>query len=330
MDTKELLARRLIAQALAPTDARPAPTTLAEAARYMVATQGQNYAGGLTGLAIRAGQDAAPTGKNTSELDAAMADYEVIRTWSQRGTLHFLHRDDLWVALLCGHRSVAGNIDRLATASGITTDEYHSIQQATFDACPQLTDRASLRSVTAHLPQSSAVTSHHLRRLGASGQIIQGPKAGQHDTFIQTKVALPQELEQAQQRNKADATTELAQRYFSTRGPATIEDFCWWSSLPKGTSLKAIEQLAADGKLLRTDIGNQPHYMAPWQADVTGKELTAARRLTFHLPPFDEYFIAYKNRDALFAPGVDPLTVMTKNGISWPFTVAGGAITGRA
>lgn len=330
MDTKELLARRLIAQALAPTTARPAPTTLAEAARYMVATQGQNYAGGLTGLAIRSGKKVAPTGKNTSTLDTAMADFEIIRTWSQRGTLHYLHREDLWVALMCGPRSVTGSNQRLAKSFGIAPEDYEASLEATLTACTQLTDRASLRQLTAHLPQSSLVTSHHLRRAGASGLLLQGAKAGQHDTFIHTQTALPNQVTAAAERTEADKTRELVERYFCTRGPATIEDFCWWSSLPKGTATQTATALTDSGNLQEVDIKGTPHYMAPWQTDVTGNELTGARRRKYKLPPFDEYFIAYKNRSSLFASGTDPHTVMTKNGIGWPFTVTGGTITGRA
>ncbi len=73
-----------------------------------------------------------------------------------------------------------------------------------------------------------------------------------------------------------------------------------------------------------------PILYGAWQKDVTAEELTAARDLELQLPAFDEFFIAYKDRSHLFAQGIDPLTIMSKNGISWPFYVRGGLIAGRA
>ncbi|MFC6353898.1 DNA glycosylase AlkZ-like family protein [Rothia nasimurium] len=235
MHPNHLLARRLIAQALAPASARPTtPTTITDAAHYMIATQGQNYAGGLTALAIRAGHPEKPLTTNTSHLDTALADYELVRTWSQ------------------------------------------------------------------------------------------------HDTFVAAEVAIPRQVADAAARTPAEKTRELTARYFSTRGPATIEDFCWWSTLPKTVATRTADALVAAGELTGFTLDGATYYMGSWQRDATPQELDHALSLTYHLPAFDEYFIAYKNRTHLFAPGVDPHTVMTKNGIGWPFTVEGGLITGRA
>ncbi|WP_237242981.1 DNA glycosylase AlkZ-like family protein [Rothia nasimurium] len=222
MHPKHLLARRLIAQTLAPASARPTtPTTITDAAHYMIATQGQNYAGGLTALAIRAGHPEKPL-------------------------------------------------------------------------------------------------------------IIQTCRTGQHDTFVAAEVAIPRQVADAAVRTPAEKTRELTARYFSTRGPASIEDFYWWSTLPKTIATRTADALVAAGELTGFTLDGTTYYMGSWQKDVSPQELEHALSLTYHLPAFDEYFIAYKNRTHLFAPGVDPHTVMTKNGIGWPFAVEGGLMTGRA
>lgn len=127
-----------------------------------------------------------------------------------------------------------------------------------------------------------------------------------------------------------DKAQELTLRYFSTRGPATIDDFCWWSTLPKGVANKQVQSLIEAGELIRLTVEGTDYFMGSWQLEVTPQELDHALEQDLHLPAFDEYFISYKNREHLFAPGVDPYTVMTKNGISWPFLVENGLITGRS
>lgn len=331
MHTNELTARRLIAQALAPAAARPTtPTTLAEAARYMVATQGQNYAGGLTALAIRAGQDEKPLTTNTSHLDDALTGYELIRTWSQRGTLHYLHHSDHWVTTLLGPRSVTGNIERLANHFGITPEHYEAARNLAETAIQEPISRDKLRALYTEAGYPRELLSHNLRRAGSQGHLIQTRRTGQHDTFVATEKALPQEARDAATRTPADKTKELTHRYFSTRGPASIEDFCWWSTLPKTQATRTAQDLVTTGHLTSFTLEGTTYYMGSWQQDITPQELDQALNLTYQLPAFDEYFIAYKNRTHLYAPGLDPHTIMTKNGIGWPFTVQGGLITGRA
>ncbi|WP_237205302.1 winged helix DNA-binding domain-containing protein [Rothia nasimurium] len=331
MHPNHLLARRLIAQALAPASARPTtPTTITDAAHYMIATQGQNYAGGLTALAIRAGHPEKPLTTNTSHLDTALADYELVRTWSQRGTLHYLHRSDHWVTTLLGPRSVTGKPERLAEQFGLSVEGYEAARVLAESAISEPVSRDQLRALFAEAGYPRELLGHHLRRAGSGGRIIQTRRTGQHDTFVAAEVAIPRQVADAAVRTPAEKTRELTARYFSTRGPASIEDFCWWSTLPKTLATRTVDALVAAGELTGFTLDGTTYYMGSWQADVTPQELDHALSLTYHLPAFDEYFIAYKNRTHLFAPGVDPHTVMTKNGIGWPFTVEGGLITGRA
>lgn len=331
MRPNHLVARRLIAQALAPASARPStPTTITDAAHYMIATQGQNYAGGLTALAIRAGQPEKPLNTNTSHLDDVLTNFEVIRTWSQRGTLHYLHRNDHWVTTLLGPRSVTGKPERLAEQFNLNVSDYEDARTLAEKAINSPISRDRLRAIFADAGYPRELLGHHLRRAGSGGRIIQTRRTGQHDTFVATETAIPQQAQDAATRTPADKAQELTARYFSTRGPASIEDYCWWSTLPKTQATRVAEALVASGELTSFTLDGTTYYMGSWQLDVTPPELDRALALTYHLPAFDEYFIAYKNRTHLFAPGVDPYTVMTKNGIGWPFTVEGGLITGRA
>ncbi|MDY5584280.1 MAG: hypothetical protein SPG61_00615, partial [Arcanobacterium sp.] len=145
---EDLQARRMIAQFLAPSQARPEnPSSIPEVAQSMLATQGQNYAGGLTALAIRAGEDEIPLRTLSSHLDAHLADFSVIRTWSQRGTLHFLSAQNFWIAKLLGPRNVNGRIERYAERYSVTIAEYERAREILLQSCETLVSRDSLRKI---------------------------------------------------------------------------------------------------------------------------------------------------------------------------------------
>ena len=102
LEPREIAARRLIAQLLAPSDAHPlAGRVLApvDVCRWMLAIQGQNYDGGLEAIAIRQGRRRSRfrTAPAEAELDAGL----LVRCWPQRGTLHYLAAEDAaWLSVL--------------------------------------------------------------------------------------------------------------------------------------------------------------------------------------------------------------------------------------
>ena len=75
----ELLARRLIAQGLAPSAARPSLASALDVAEHLLALQGQIYDAGIAALALRAGC-------TDQEVLGEVADYRVVRCWPQRTT----------------------------------------------------------------------------------------------------------------------------------------------------------------------------------------------------------------------------------------------------
>ena len=90
----ELLARRLIAQGLAPSAARPQAVSALDVAEQLLALQGQTYDAGVRALSLRAGCD---DDKVLEEIKS----YRVVRCWPQRGTLHFMPAADVrWMLSL--------------------------------------------------------------------------------------------------------------------------------------------------------------------------------------------------------------------------------------
>jgi hypothetical protein len=54
-----------------------------------------------------------------------------------------------------------------------------------------------------------------------------GTRAGKEQTFV----LLDEWAPQTKALERDEALAEVARRYFTSRGPATLQDFIWWSGL---------------------------------------------------------------------------------------------------
>jgi len=119
---------------------------------------------------------------------------------------------------------------------------------------------------------------HILFALAHERVICFGARRDRQPTFV----LLDEWLPASKPKPRDEAIAELARRYFTSHGPATIADFSWWS----GLSLKDIRNA---GALL--------DQQGPEQAS------SRRRRPSVHLlPPFDEYTVAYKDRSSILDP----------------------------
>ena len=90
---------------------------------------------------------------------------------------------------------------------------------------------------------------------------------------------------------------ELAARYFTSHGPATVRDFGWWSGLTIQEIRKGIH--LAGKELQHEGIDGNDHWSG---ADDAGRG--RAGGVAHLLPNFDEYTVAYRDRSALLDPKV--------------------------
>lgn len=324
-DTTDLRARRLIAQLLSPSAARPPLDSLAETATWLTAVQAQNAAAGREALALRTGADSL----SPADLSAA----GVVRSWSQRGTHHYLPaRDVRWITLLCSPRVQRASAKRRGLL-GLTDADVDLGRTALLAA---LADGTSLTRTQCYgafrdagVDPDGGRGPHMLRHFGGEGDIIQGIPAGREETFVlhDAVVSVPVDI------SGEDALGALATRYFRSRGPATVKDFAWWTGLTvtdakKGTALAVaagavIEASAADGRTM---------YLGDWQADVTAAELADAvspEHADIPLPAFDEYLMAYTDRSDIITPDVTAEVGPTKNGLVHPSVLRAGVVTAR-
>jgi hypothetical protein len=138
--------------------------------------------------------------------------------------------------------------------------------------------------------------------------------------------ALLDERVPAQARGPADreaALGELARRYFSSRGPATLADFVWWSGLAPAEARAAVE--AAGAALLALPRDGVIRYQGAARLPRRQGSPTAPQALL--LPGFDEYLVAYRDRSAVLEPA-DARRVNDRGGMLNPCVVRDGEIIG--
>src|SRR5437660_1797008 len=100
MTTLDIAHHRLYNQQISHTKC----TTPAEVVAWLGAVQAQDYPGAKWSIALRL-----PSGTN-GDIEQAIADKTIIRTWPMRGTLHFVAAADIrWMLALLTPRIIAGS-----------------------------------------------------------------------------------------------------------------------------------------------------------------------------------------------------------------------------
>ena len=308
LNRDELLARRLIAQGLAPSAARPSLASALDVAEHLLALQGQTYDAGVRALSLRAGCD---EDKVVEEIKR----YRVVRCWPQRGTLHFMPAVDVrWMSRLLYPR-VASSQKSRRPSLGLSEDMVAAASEALHGAATEPLTRTEVYEIFAEVgvDPTEGRGSHLLRAFGGAGDLVQGPKAGNQETFLHVD-ALP-----TVQREPEEPLTELAQRYVEGHGPVSVADLQTWSKLSKSQAAKAL----ASTEATTVNHDGQRLWMAGWQEDVTASEIDGALKIRLELPAFDEYLLGYANKDWI-VPDEIRANVLTRNGLSWPWVMEGG------
>jgi hypothetical protein len=303
--------QRLVNQQIAkPTFAHPS-----QVVQWLGAVQAQDYLGALWAVGLRL------PGATEPAIEQALAEKTIVRTWPMRGTIHFVAPADArWMLELLTPRVVQGAKSRLAQ---LGLDEAIIAASAKVLAKALQGGRQLTRSALyEHLEQANIATKdsrglHILGRLAHDRLLCFGARAGKQPTFA----LLDEWVPQAKSLPRDEALARLAQRYFTSHGPATLQDFVWWAGLNLTEARAGIQ--AVGSELGRETIGGQEYYYAQEQPAAP-----PATSEAFLLPPFDEYLVAYRDRSASLDAEHQPRVVPGGNGIFNPIVVTDGRVTG--
>ena len=121
--------------------------------------------------------------------------------------------------------------------------------------------------------------------------------------------------------SKDEALARLARTYFRSHGPATLEDFVWWSGLNTGDCRKALNAIRPE---LIEDRWKGLQLFRHQDGRTRGFR---SGTITL-LPSYDEYLIGYKSRHLAVRP--DHMhRAHSGNGIFWPVVLQDGEAVGN-
>ncbi len=276
--------RRLLTQRLAGSKfAAPA-----EVVAHFGAVQAQEYRPALWAVGQRT------EGATEAIIEQAIFDRQLVRTWPLRGTIHFVMPADIrWLLALSAPRQLrmTPRQQQLGLDEATFAQSRRVVGRALSDGQPR--PRPELRQALDDAGISTAGQRgiHILGRLAQEGLICIGPRQGKQHTFVLLDAWLPP----GRERTRDEALAELARRYFTSHGPAIIQDYAWWSGL---TLTDARAGLAAvRGELAQAQMDDQVYWFA---AAEDGARLSSP--VAHLLPVYDEYAVAYRDRSAFLAP----------------------------
>jgi hypothetical protein len=290
-------------------------TKPSEVVAWLGAIQGQDYAGAKWSLGLRL------HGSTDADIEQAIADQTIVRTWAMRGTLHIVAAADVrWLVALLGPRIIANSARRyreLELDEPTLTRSNKLLTQALADG-----KRHTRTALFAILEENGISTKgqrgvHMLQRASLDGLICQGATQRNNPTFVLIDESLPQGTKLA----RDEALVALAQRYFLSRGPATFNDYVAWSGLTTTDARAGLEALK--DQLIEEKVDGKIYWMPQKQS----KQRKSAQNV-YLLPGFDEYMLGYRDRSAILDPQHAQLIVPGGNGIFYSTIVSDGRVVG--
>ena len=280
-------------------------TSVVSAAAHTVALQAQDLAQARLGVRARS---AALT---EADVETALAERRIARTWLMRNTIHVVDADDLrWLVSLFGpmiRRRFAKRWDELGlTGDVLSRAAEHAPSVLAAGPLTRHEIVAALRSRGVDVDPSGQAPIHLVVFLSTLGLTVHadGDRFALLDDWLPAAATGPRDDE---------ALAQLARRYFRAFSPATAADFTTWSGLPSGRAIALIRD-----ELVPVEVNGRAGFRLGDATVEGGVRLLSA---------FDNYLIGYRDRSDLIADG-DRREVYV-GGIIRPTVLLDGRVVGR-
>ena len=226
-----------------------------------------------------------------AQLQEAFAKAELLRLHLLRCTVQVVSQTDIgWLLPLCKERNLR-TLQSWHKSINVSFSETHfeEITRAMQDLLAggkSLPKRAIAEKLTSlgFLLDDRLLTSL-LVRSEIEGLLCSGEMQGREATWALLSERVPAICPLTPD----EALKQLAIKYFRSHSPASLEDFVWWSGLPKTQCKKALTLIA--NEIEETKVEEETMYLYHNTLDCPDY----ARKVLL-LPPYDEYLIGYKSR----------------------------------
>jgi hypothetical protein len=291
----------------------PQLKTPVEILSWLVAIQAQDYAGAKWSLGLRMQHG------TERALEQSLYEKQILRTWLMRGTLHFVAAGDIkWMLALLAPKIITGCARRykeLELDSHTLLKTNDLLEKALHINLSGKTEL--LAFINEHgISTQGQRAAYILQRASLDGIICQNVLIRNVPNYT-----LLDFLPETNPKTRSEALAELAKRYFTSRGPATLQDFVWWSGLSVADAKTGLE--ASLNHLVPVTIHEQTYYLSQ-NVRSNSQEDT----LIHLLPGFDEYLLGYKNRFASLAQEHNLIWCPGNNGMFMPYLVIDGKMAG--
>jgi winged helix DNA-binding protein len=311
MTARDIAYSRLINQQIASAKQK----TPGEIVALLGAMQAQDYLGALWAIGLRS--------PNSTEvgIERAITDRAIIRTWPMRGTLHFVAPTDIrWMLELLTPPVITASKRRQQQLEldDKTLARCRALFTKVLQGGKQLSREAIYSSLEdARIPTGSQRGYHILWRLAQEGIICFAARQGKQPTFA----LLDEWVKPTKKLKREEALAELTKRYFIGHGPATLQDYAWWSGLRISEAKTGIEMVASS---LRKETRGTAIYWTSPEPTTPLTDLPIANLL----PGFDEYMLGYTDRSAALDPQQAQKLIPDNNGRFLGTMVLDGPVVG--
>lgn len=312
-DSRRLRRARMSALGLAPPLGTAAsPASALHVARTLGALQAQDYASGAWSLGVR-------SGLTLAEVEQAVLDRQVVRTWPMRGTIHWVPAEDArWMCeLLAAPRgaALASRYAQLGIGNGVI--DLAGRLFAEHLARPMSRPDVIALLVDAGIDPTDQRAYHLVGHHCMTGLLCQGPLIGRQPSFVLIDSWVPS----SRTMSREEGLATMAERYVRSHGPATEKDLAGWFNQSLTATRAALRDL---GDRIEREVVDGTEWLTHADAPQA-----PARHVGVHLlPQWDEFLLGYKGRD-LTLPGEHVARVVPgRNMVFKPTLVIDGEVAG--
>ena len=313
MPALDICGQRLANQHLA----RQTLEKASDVVRLLGAVQAQDYSAAKWAIGQRTRR------KTESEVETEFSDGAILRTHVLRPTWHFVAPEDIrWMLKLTAPRVQAtlAFYDRKLELDATVLRRSRTALTKALRGGKHLTRTELARALTTAGVRADGTQrlAHLMMHAELDGHICSGPRRGKQFTYALLEERVPE----AKELERDAALCELARRYFATRGPASADDFAWWSGLTRAEAKRGVE--SAESELDHAIIGGRKYWFLRSTRAPSPKSPFAHL-----LPNYDEYFIGLRDRSAMQAKLMAAGFTGRLDGLSGHIVTIDGQAVGR-
>jgi hypothetical protein len=283
MKAKEILLNRLFNQQIAATEC----ATAREIVTHLGAMQAQEYAMAKWAIALRL-----DAGHTDADIETSFNNGEILRTHIMRPTWHFVAPEDIrWMLSLCGPRVLGGNK---------SMEKQLELDTKVFTKCNKILEKVlagntylTREEIRTELEKAVKVgdgqrLAYIMMQAEQIALICSGPRKGKQFTYALLDERAPFVKPIARE----EALAKLTERYFASRGPATVHDMAVWSGLTLKDVREGVSNLPKD--FIHVIVDEKEYIFRPSEISENKKHQSS-----FLMPDYDEYGMGYKDRSAI-------------------------------